>query len=117
MNHQVETIRRELEKLLEGVQLERVDLKLTTLDKDVEEFAKSFNLISSLKPCSDDSFESPSGVAFGPEGKFYVNSREGLQTISYDVVVNVNGIMSAQTAEVFTEYKDQPLGLLWVPIE
>ncbi|SUI56551.1 hypothetical protein [Shewanella baltica] len=62
MNHQVETIRRELEKLLEGVQLERVDLKLTTLDKDVEEFAKSFNLISSLKPCSDDSFESPATI-------------------------------------------------------
>ena len=65
----------------------------------------------------DPSFESPSGLAFGPDGKFYVNSREGLQTISYDVVVNVNGTRNAQNAEVFTEHKDQPLGLLWVPIE
>ena len=62
-------------------------------------------------------FESPSGLAFGPDGKFYVNSREGMQTISYDVVVNVNGTRSAQNAEVFTEHKDQPLGLLWVPIQ
>ena len=65
----------------------------------------------------DPAFESPSGLAFGPDGKFYVNSREGLQTISYDVVVNVNGTRSAQNAEVFTEHKDQPLGLLWVPIQ
>ncbi|MCU8023563.1 MULTISPECIES: hypothetical protein [unclassified Shewanella] len=55
MNHQVEIIRRELEKLLEGVQLERVDLKFISLDKDVEEFAKSFNLISALKPSSEGS--------------------------------------------------------------
>ncbi|KEK28123.1 hypothetical protein SXM_2180 [Shewanella xiamenensis] len=59
MNYQVEIIRRELEKLLDGVQLVIVNLKFISLDKDVEEFAKSFNLISSLKPSSDDSFESP----------------------------------------------------------
>jgi len=51
-------------------------------------------------------FNHPSGLAFGPDGKFYVNDHEGLATISYDV--NADGT-SARNAKILIEHKDPPI--------
>ncbi|MEZ9368429.1 hypothetical protein AB4140_06325 [Shewanella sp. 10N.286.51.B2] len=62
MNIHAANFEKNLDKLLVDVKLESVTFKSITLDRELKSFYESFNLISTLKPSSDDEFESPASI-------------------------------------------------------
>jgi|TARA_R110002167_G_scaffold188380_1_gene390014 hypothetical protein len=62
MNIHAEHFKKSLEKLLVDVKLETVEFNQVQLDRSLKDFCESFNLLSTLKPSSDDSNESPASI-------------------------------------------------------
>lgn len=62
MHNNEKLFKKKFEKVIVDVELNRIDLKLIKLDRELETFCKNFNLLSSLKPSSDDGYESETSI-------------------------------------------------------
>ncbi|AZG73272.1 hypothetical protein [Shewanella livingstonensis] len=62
MHIHAEHFKKVLDKLLVDVKLEMIGLHHVQLDRTLKDFCESYNLISTLKPSSDDSIESPASI-------------------------------------------------------
>lgn len=62
MNAHAEHFNKSLEKLLVDVKLEMIAFNQLQLERSLKSFCESFNLLSTLKPSSDDNVESPASI-------------------------------------------------------
>lgn len=62
MNIHAEHFKASLDRLLVDVKLEKVAFHQIQLDRELKFFCESFNLLSTLKPSSDDGFESSASI-------------------------------------------------------
>ncbi|MCU8072168.1 Uncharacterised protein [Shewanella putrefaciens] len=62
MNIHAEHFKASLDRLLVDVKLEKVAFHQIQLDRELKIFCESFNLLSTLKPSSDDGFESSASI-------------------------------------------------------
>jgi hypothetical protein len=62
MNIHAEHFKKSLDRLLVDVKLKTVLFHNVQLERELKHFCESFNLLSTLKPSSDDSIESPAAI-------------------------------------------------------
>ncbi|MEL4302941.1 hypothetical protein ACE02Z_15190 [Shewanella xiamenensis] len=62
MNIHAEHFKKNLDRLLVDVKFEQVPFRRIQLERELKHFCESFNLINTLKPSSDDGFESQASI-------------------------------------------------------